>query len=199
MNINLVPAQELVGIYDKKRMIQQIIIAAIVVAVIVVLSFLIQFFKSAKLSNTVKDLEGQYSRYTQLEGSIKGLRTDLNNTNDESKKLQAILPQQFFWSEKLYELSMMMPDNIWFSNLAINYSDGYEVQIKGYLYNIEADKRPIAKLNAFLKNLKSHEVLKDQIDQIKLSDIKNEVINTKKVLGFSLVLRSNEKMSNDGN
>lgn len=198
MNINLVPPQELVGIYDKKMMIKKIIIGAIAVGIVVFLCFMVQLFKSTKISNAVKQLEDQYGRYTKLEASIKQLRTDLNSINDESKKLNRILPQQFFWSEKLYELSMVMPENIWFADLAINYSDGYEVQIRGYLHDIEGDSRPIAKLNAFLKELEGHEILKESISSIKLTDMKNEKKNEKKVLGFRLLLNSKESKSEDG-
>lgn len=188
MNINLVPAQELVGLYDKRLMIKKIIIAASVVLGIVILAVIVQAFKTGQKARLVRSLEEQYGKYTSLESSIKSLRKEVTDNKDKQRKLASILPEQFFWSEKLLIISRLKAEGIWFGNLSVNLKHGYVCTLKGYLFNLDDRKRPIAQLNDYIKKLKNDPDMNKSFSRIKVTDIKNETVHNKKVLGFTLTL-----------
>lgn len=192
MNINLVPASELVGIYDKKLMIKKIIIAASLSLFFVFSFVVVKAIKASKTGKLVKSLEEQYAKYTSLEKSITTLRKKITDNKERHSQLTDILPDQFYWSEKLFLISRFKDNDIWFNDLSIKYEDGYQCFIKGFLYNTDEKIRPISKLNNFVKKMKQEPLLSNAFSSIEVKDLKKEELNNKKVLGFTILMEYNE-------
>jgi Tfp pilus assembly protein PilN len=186
MTINLLPNSELREYYDRDLTLKKAAIAIIVPVVIMCFIFPPILISRHAQAQRLKKLEEKYSAYVAIEAEVKKNKDDLAYLHNRSKLLENVLPEKFYWSEKLVALAKTIPPQAWIHQLSIQ-NDG--LSINGFIYSERAVERPLEILNKFIKALNTSEDFANDFKTIALIDVKTGTgIDDKQILEFNLLV-----------
>jgi len=190
MGINLLPESETIKSVSINKIIKRSA-TAILCSILLVASAAVYLSVKINVTNSeFKKLESKFKDYTELQRAVKGLDQDLTFLNGEATLITEKLSRRLIWSEKLLILAQIMPEAMWLKTITANKQN--EMHLKGLLLPLVAERRPLAILSDFIKQLKEDQGFFMGFSEISLVDVKTIKANEREILEFNILIKAEQ-------
>lgn len=190
MYINLLPEQEITRAIDRNEIIRRSLYGlASAFALIALLYIVFAVNMKIKRSRFV-NLESKYQNYIDLRNEVQTLKEDIYSLNKGFGLINESLFKKFFWSEKLLNISEIMPDELWLNSIKIGR--GNEIKLQGFLLPVSTEERPIAVLSRFMRRLQENKEFFKDFSEVSLVDVRSVSAKDKEIFEFNIALKIKE-------
>ncbi len=190
MKINLLPESEIARALDKNEIIRRSIFGLLSTLAFIAIFFIIFGINMRFKRSKFVTLEGKYKNYVNLKTEVQTLKDNIHALNKEFGLINSSLFKKFFWSEKLLNISKIMPREIWLRTIRIDKND--KVKIQGLLLPSSSEERPISILSRFIRSLKEDKEFFKDFSEIALVDVKSISVKDKDIYEFNIALTVKE-------
>jgi len=143
--------------------------------------------------NRILQLQEKHQAYLKSETQMQEIKKDVEYLDKKISAFNNLLPRRFYWSEKLLSLARIIPEEIWLRKLSIERKDSREMlKLRGFLFTLRADERPISVLNNFIKALKADKSFFGDFSNMSLVDTRMTSVKNRNVLEFNMELSVKE-------
>ena len=152
------------------------------------------------------ELQQKYGDLTAVMAEIEDLKLARGTLDTQMKGIQALLRRRIVWSEKMQEISVSLPDDMWLTKLYVSESDvsgkKYEdefsrfldlsfqknetqkvININGIAYAEDSDQKLLL-INEFIHNLKKNEKFSKDFIRIELVKSFRDIRGKSEVMRF---------------
>ncbi|UCC95857.1 MAG: hypothetical protein JSW40_03690 [Candidatus Omnitrophota bacterium] len=186
MKINLLPQDEISKSRDIKIILRKSVYA--ILASLFLIGCINIFFEINKRQNQSRynALKSKHDSYVELKREVDELTTTIQYLNQEFNLISSSVLNKFYWSEKLLELSKIMPREIWLKRIKIDKRG--EMKLEGYLLPSTMEESPLSILSSFIKTLQSHEEFSKDFSEISLGNVRVITMKKQEILEFNITL-----------
>lgn len=132
-------------------------------------------------SSQLNALNNRWQNLAPQRKSLEDLRKEYALLSTDVKVIQQLFKQRINWSEKLNNLSLNLPNGIWFNEISISPKD---FNLKASVVSLTREEMGL--INEFIRNLKNDATFFKDFNNLELSSVQRKVIGGYETIDFIL-------------
>lgn len=202
VKVNLLP-HDLGGVKKSSTVsgnLQKVPAFLLLIGFILLLVSIILWIESTYRKKNLETAIKEYKTAWELSVKIEDLKKEQKSLNSESSFLEGYLKRDFLWSEKLKQLSVLIPKEVWLKKLSLE-----KRQVKNAALNLftlkgglipNENSTPLGTISLFVNRLKADKFFAADFENPVLSDFHSEVYKNTEITAFiiemQLILKDKE-------
>ena len=191
MNINLIIGEDLSKSDKRNAVIKNCVIALVISGILIFATNLYCDITIKVKKDKFKGMEARYRKNRDLVREVSQLKEEIDRIKAETNLIETSLYKNFLWSEKILNLSKMIPDPIWLRSIKVT-SKG-DMILHGYFLPPEAEDMTLTILNDFIKKLQENKEFVNDFAEVSLGNVRSVSLKGRNIFEFTITMVTGEK------
>ncbi|MDD5069678.1 MAG: hypothetical protein PHV17_03020 [Candidatus Omnitrophica bacterium] len=191
MNINLIIGEDLSKRDRRKTVIKNCLIAVFFFSILIFATNLYCDITIKVKKDKFKGMEARYRKNRDLVREVAQLKEEIDRIKAETTLIETSLYKNFLWSEKILNLSKMIPDQIWLSLIKVTPKG--DMVLRGYFLPPEAKDMTLTILNDFIKKLQENSEFVNDFSEVSLGNVRSVSLKGRNIFEFTITMVTGEK------